>query len=38
MNLTTRHNVLQNVEKWEWVDYKGRKREIVIRREVKVVE
>jgi len=32
------HNVVENVEKWEWVDYKGRKREIIIHRKVRVVE
>jgi len=25
----------QNVERWEWIDRKGRKREIVVHREVK---
>jgi len=26
---------MANVERWEWVDYRGRKRELVIHREIK---
>jgi len=26
---------MANVERWEWLDYRGRKRELVIHREVK---
>jgi len=26
--------IVSNTEKWEWIDYKGRKRYIIVRREV----
>jgi len=26
---------MANVERWEWTDYKGRRRELIIHREVK---
>jgi len=28
------HSKLTNIERWEWVDYKGKKRELTIHREV----
>jgi len=28
-------STMANVERWQWVDYRGRKRELVIHREVK---
>ena len=27
---------ISNTEVWEWIDYKGRKRQIVVRRNVKL--
>jgi len=29
---------LKNLEEWEWIDYKGRRRKITVRRNVESVE
>ncbi len=38
--ISTSHSLkpaMANVERWQWIDYKGRKRELVIEREVKTL-
>jgi len=34
MTLASPKPIVSNTEKWEWIDYKGRKRYILVTREV----